>query len=397
MSLQLAFRSLVESWPRTVLSALGIMVASIAILLLVSIGLGVEKDIRGQVDELGANVLVAVPGRVDLQSMSFNPNMGGQSWFREEDAARLETVPGVREVATLCFAGGGIRAGEKEAYPMMIATTSNWFDMHQVSLESGRLFTDAEEDKQVAVLGSVARFELFGEEDPVGRTVQINGADFRIIGVMSSQAAESSLFSMQSFQNVAYIPYAAQRRLSPDMQIDRFMIQASPEAEPKSLVTGLESRLGERLDRQQFSVLTQEDLLGLIYKVMGILGTLVVGLTSIALLVGALGILTVMVMSVNERRKEIGVMKALGATQSDVFRQFLWESIIIGLIGVTAGLGFSLVVNWGLATFTAIKPLMTPGTVALAFGIGLGVGAAAGLIPAMRAARQDPVVSLRNE
>ncbi len=397
MNLANAIRSLTESWQRSLLSALGIMVASVAILLLVSIGKGVEKDITSRVDEIGVNVLICVPGRIDLQGMGFNPNLGGQSWFKAEDADRLERVEGVEQVALLSFAGGGIDWKGKESYPLMIANTPEWFEMHKTTLESGRLFTAADGTKPVVILGAVAKDQLFGEEDPIGKEVKINGHEFEVIGTLKDAGSESSLFSMQSFQNVAYLPYEAQKNLSPDMQIDRMMVQTSFDAEPKALVKNLEDALGERLDRQQYSVLTQQDLLGLVYQVMGILSTLVIGLTSIALFVGAMGIMTVMIMSVNERRKEIGVLKAIGATQQDVFRQFLWESIFIGLAGVLMGLVISVIVNYGLATFTKIKPLMGWDTIVLAFAVGIGVGAIAGMFPAMKAARQDPVVSLRAE
>lgn len=280
---------------------------------------------------------------------------------------------------------------------MMIANTPEWFAMHKTDLKEGRVFSTQDSSSRVVILGSVAKKELFGEKAALGQNVKINGQSFQVIGVLEDPGSESSLFSMQSFQNVAYIPFAAQKKLSPDMQIDRIMAQTRADAEPKALVKSMEDTLGERLDRQQYSVLTQQDLLGLVYQVMGILSTLVVGLTSIALFVGAVGIMTVMVMSVNERRKEIGVLKAIGATRRDVFRQFLWESIIIGLTGVLMGLAISIVVNWGLATFTKIKPLMGWDTVLLAFAVGIGVGAIAGMIPALKAAKQDPVVSLRSE
>lgn len=397
MNLANAIRSLTESWQRSLLSALGIMVASVAILLLVSIGKGVEKDITSRVDEIGVNVLICVPGRIDLQGMGFNPNLGGQSWFKAEDADRLERVEGVEQVALLSFAGGGIAWNKKESYPLMIANTPEWFSMHKTEIKDGRLFTAADSDNQVVILGAVAKDQLFGEEKAIGKKVQINGHEFEVIGTLEDPGSESSLFSMQSFQNVAYLPYQAQKKLSPDMQIDRMMVQTGFDAEPKALVKNLEDALGERLDRQQYSVLTQQDLLGLVYQVMGILSTLVIGLTSIALFVGAMGIMTVMIMSVNERRKEIGVLKAIGATQQDVFRQFLWESIFIGLTGVLMGLVISVIVNWGLATFTKIKPLMGWDTIVLAFAVGIGVGAIAGMFPAMKAARQDPVVSLRAE
>ena len=395
MSLEAALRSLRESPQRTLLSALGIMVASTAILLLISIGQGVQKDVSKQVEGLGVNVLIGMPGRVNMQMSGFNPNMGGQSWYREEDAARLSKIPGVRTVAVLSFAGGAVKAGEKEEYPFIIACTPNWFGIHNAELAEGRFFTDA--DTEVAIIGSVARKTLFGEGEALGQTIQINGQDLKVVGILQSEDQEQSLFSVGSFQNVAYLPYKTHKAAADSVQIDRLMIQSDPSVDPASLVEASEQALGERLDRSQFSVLTQQDLLRLIFNLMGIVNTLVVGLTAISLFVGGIGILALMMMSVNERRKEIGIRMALGARRKDIFMQVLWEASLTGLAGVVAALVFSVIVNYVLTLTTVLRPDLTLGTVALAGLVGIGVGALAGVIPASRAAGLDPVVNLRNE
>lgn len=391
-----AWRSLVESWQRSILSALGVMVASIAILLLVSIGLGVRADLSRQVADLGVNVVVCVPGHVELSS--FNPNLGGQSYFKDQDADRLRQVQGVKTVSMLSFAGGGARRGDKDAYPLIMAASPEWFEMRPIDLEAGRVFSASDAGKMVVVLGGVAKKQLFPEEvDPIGESIEINNNSYQIIGIARETEEGKSLFSMQSLENIAYIPLSTFQSLNKDAQIDRLMVQSDPSTEPKELVERLDAALGERLDRQQYSVLTQEDLLQLIFSVMGILQTLVVGLTSIALFVGGIGIMAIMMLSVNERRKEIGVRRAVGAPPGAIFRQVIAESILISLGGVLAGLVISLVVSWALATFTPIKPLMTFGVLALAFGVAVGTGALSGLIPALRAARQDPAVALRSE
>lgn len=396
MPFRAAIEALRNEWKAALLSMVGVAIASVAILLLVSIGLGVQKDITKQVDDLGANVLVVVPGKVD-PSMGFNPNLGGQSYLEEQDAERLRKVPGVRRVALLTFAGGGVRSGENEAFPLIIAATPDWFEMHNSELAEGRFLTPEDAAQNRVVLGSVAKDRLFPDApSALGKSVEINKRTYTIVGVLANQESSESVFSAQSFQNVAYLTYDHLKAISPDVQIDRFMVQGDPAADPKNLVPALERSLDERLDDQQFSVLTQQDLLKLIYQVMGILGTLVVGLTSIALFVGGVGIMTVMLMAINERRVEIGIRRAVGAQSQDIFRQFLAEAILIGLIGSLTGLVFSSLICWGIATFTPIKPLMTFGTVALAFGVGIGVGAIFGAIPALKAGRQDPLVSLRN-
>lgn len=386
-------RSLREQWQRATLSALGIMVGSVAVLLLVAIATGVQADITRQVQDIGVNVLVVIPGRIE--DGTFNPNLGGGSYLKEEDAARLAKVDGVVRTTPWTFVGGGIRNGKKTAASILVATTPAWFAMRDEQLEAGRTFRPEEAKADVCVIGSVARKSLFGDGDAIGKPVTINGHAFRVVGVTRDQKSEQSLFSMGGFQNLVYIPYHRQKQLQPDMQTDRVMVQIRPEAEPKALIQRLDAVLAQRLDRQQFQVLTQEDLLGLVYKLMGILTWLLTGLTSIALFVGGVGIMAVMLMSVNERAYEIGIRKTVGAHRRDIFVQFLLEAILLALLGSAAGLALSAATCAVLSALTPIKPILSLPIVALGIGTSVGVGAFFGVIPALNAARKDPVVCLR--
>lgn len=393
LNLNAAIRSLREQWQRAALSALGIMVGSVAVILLVAIATGVQADITRQVQEIGVNVLVVIPGRIE--EGTFNPNLGGGSYLKEEDATRLAKVEGVVRTTPWTFVGGGIRNGNKTAASILVATTPAWFAMRDEKLEAGRTFRADEAKADVCVIGSVARKSLFGDVDPIGKTVTINGHSFRVVGVTEDQKSEQSLFSMGGFQNLVYIPYHRQKQLQPDMQTDRVMVQIRPEAEPRALIKRLDEVLDQRLDRQQFQVLTQEDLLGLVYKLMGILTWLLTGLTSIALFVGGVGIMAVMLMSVNERAYEIGIRKTVGAHRRDIFVQFLLEAILLALLGSAVGLALSATACALLSAMTPIKPILSLSIVALGVGTSVGVGAIFGVIPALNAARKDPVVCLR--
>lgn len=386
-----------EQWQRATLTALGVMVAVVAITLLIGIGRGVRSDMTQQVRDLGVNLLIVFPARMDPSAMSFNPNMGGMSYLRPEDASQIEQLDGVVRASVLSFTGGGVRYGDKESYPLNMAADPDWFQIRPVKVRAGRLFGPEDEGKSVTVLGSIAAEELFGAESPLGKTVTISGKPFEVIGVTEDEADEKSLFSDFSFQNVAYVPWTGFKAQNPQAQIDRIMVQTEPSAEPKRLITQIESALGQRLDEQQYSVFTQEQLLGLIYRMMSILEILVTGLTSIALFVGGVGIMAIMLMAVNERSKEIGIRKTVGAHRQDIFMQFLFEAIAISLAGGAAGLAISAAVSWVLTNFTAVKPEITLGLVVFSVGISTAVGAIFGLIPAMHAARKHPVDALRSE
>lgn len=390
-----ALISLREQGSRSVLSATGIFVGSLAILLLVSIATGVQRDVTGQVRELGVNVLVVIPGRIEGQM--FNPNLGGQSYLKPKHVQPVLQVPGVRSATPMSFVGGGIRAQNKEAFPLIVAAGPEWFSIRPVQMQEGRPFRADEAGQDVAVIGSIAKRDLFGDASAVGKPVKINGKTYRVVGVTQDKESEQSLFSMGSFENIVVLPFQAAARATPDLQTHRLMIQTAPDAEPKALVKSIDAALATQLDRQQYSVLTQEDLLGLVYKLMSILTWLLTGLTSIALFVGGVGIMTVMLMSVGERAREIGIRKTVGARRSDVFFQFLVEAVVLALVGGLAGLAASVAVGEALTRWTPIHPVLTPAIVALGLGVSLLVGTTFGVLPAMRAARMDPVTALRHE
>jgi putative ABC transport system permease protein len=248
------------------------------------------------------------------------------------------------------------------------------------------------------VLGGVAKRNLFGDEPAIGKIVTLNKEEYRVVGVTQDQQQEQSLLSMGSFENVIYIPFDyVKEQLGGNLPIDRIMVQTVPELEPKEVIASVSQVLSSALDENQFSVLTQEDLLGLIYRVLGILTWLLTGLTSIALFVGGVGIMTIMLMSVSERSKEIGIRKTVGAKRRDIFSQFLVEAIVLAVIGCTSG----VIISWGvcltLVTFTPVKPDLGLDIVAVSFAVAIGVGSIFGLLPAIRAATFDPVVALRNE
>lgn len=388
-----ALQTLRENWKRTLLTASGVMAATIAVVLLASIAIGVRKDFTEQVQDLGVNTLITIPGKF---GDSFNFNLGGASYLKEEDAKRLLKVPGVMRTSCWTFVGGGATYGEKQAASFLVATTSNWFVMKRFDLLEGRLFDASEETEKVCVIGSLAKENLFGKQKAVGKEIKINGQMFKVIGVTYDQKQEDSLMAIGSFQNLIYIPYSWLHNKEPSSQTDRILIQIDPKIEPIKLLKTLKKVLGERLDENEFDILTQQDLLKVVYKFTNILQWLLIGLTAIALFVGGIGIMNVMLLSVGERTTEIGVRKALGAPNGSIFRQFLIESIGISLFGSIIGLSFSWFVCSLLSRFSPINPIITSLTVAGTLGASILTGVFFGIVPSMKAAKKDPVRAIQN-
>ncbi len=373
------------------------MVGSTAIILLVSIATGVQNDVSKQVNDLGVNLLIILPGRVEDGAM-MNASMIGISYLGDREVANIKTIPGVRRAVPISFVGGGIRYQQNTSpSTLVMATRPDWFKMRNMKLAQGKLFGDQDQNRPICVVGGVANKKLFPNNDGLGKQIEYNGNKYEVVAVTADAQAEGSLFSMGSFENVVYVPLDYIKTKVPKLQVDRIMVQTEPDREPSSLVKAVDKVLAETLDRETYSVLTQQDLLKLVFKLMGILTWLLTGLTSIALFVGGVGIMTVMLMSVNERAKEIGIRKTVGATRKDVFVQFLIESVVLSTLGGSVGLLLSYGVCLALYYGTPVKPMITVPIVLLSFVVCLGVGAIFGLIPAVRAAKKDPVEAMRHE
>jgi putative ABC transport system permease protein len=370
-----------------------------AIVLLISIAEGVQKDVEGQVNSLGVNLLIVIPFRIpdESEGLTFNPNVAGISYLREEFVPGIQRAEGVKNAVPWIFPGGTVQAGKKQSgTSLIIATKADWFRMRPAKLSEGTFFTDAQSSSRVCVLGGVAKAAMFGENRAVGKEVRINAEMYKVVGVTAKEK-QDTLMSFTGLENVVYVPYEYTKKRLKNPPLSRIIIQTESTVEPRSLVASIEALLGKHLNRENYSVITQRDLLKLLYALMGILTSLLFGLTSIALFVGGVGIMTVMLMSVGERAREIGIRKTVGARRSDIFMQFLAEAVVLALAGATAGVVLSYGVCLGLLQFTKIKPAMSLETVALSFAVSLLVGAVFGLIPAMKAARQDPVSSLRHD
>jgi putative ABC transport system permease protein len=397
-SFQAALGSLWLTPRRTLLSGLGMAVGVAAIVMLVSLGKGVERDVRQQVESLGVNLVIVLPGRISPEN-PFNPmSFIGLSTLRESDLAVVRQIEGVQRVAPIMFVAGGASRGTRWAdAALIIGTTPEWFQMRPHRLAAGRLFTEQELDAYVCILGPEPARQLFGDEPPLGQTVHLNGVPFRVIGV-TAEESQRSLFGGGGFEFALYAPIRSLQQAMGSRQIHRVIAQTAPDREPRQLV----ERIREAVRRnhngsEDFSVLTQEDLLTRLFSLLRIISVALTGITSIALVVGGIGVMNVMLMSVTERVREIGIRKTVGARQRDIFWQFLFEATLIALVGGAIGVGIAWLACYLIDRYTVLHPLVELDTLLLALSVCGLVGLIFGTIPAYRAATRDPVEALRHE
>jgi putative ABC transport system permease protein len=329
---------------RTLLSGLGMAVGVAAIVVLVSLGKGVQRDVVAQVESLGVNLVIVLPGRLSPEN-PFNPmSFIGLSTLRESDITAVAQVPGVRRVAPITFVAGGAQRADRWAdAALILGTTPEWFEMRPHTLKYGRFFTHAEADQFVCVLGPKPAAQLFGEANPVGKQVRLNGKPFTVIGVTAEDSSRSLLGS-GGFEFAIYAPIRALQKAMGSEQIHRVIAQTAPDQDPAQLQAQIRAAvLRSHGGSEDFSVLTQEELLSRLFTLLQIVSVALTGITSIALVVGGIGVMNVMLMSVTERVREIGIRKAVGAQQRDIFWQFLIEATLIALVGGLMG----VLIGWG--------------------------------------------------
>ncbi|NUW44797.1 ABC transporter permease [Nonomuraea rhodomycinica] len=375
---------------RSALTMLGVIIGVLAVVVLVSVGTGAKDAVEKQISGLGTNIILVVPGQLTVGAAPT------QSRLSLADVAYVRRVVGDPAKVTVSLQSGEtVRVGRTEAFVTIIGTDQNLTNVFQRPLAKGRHLseTDVDTRRRVAVLGSEVAARMFGDVDPVGRQVSIAGARFRVVGVY---ATVGQTFGLSRDQEVHVPVTTAQRMLGVD-RVNGLAVGASGPEEVEALQGRVVAALTERYPGEKFSAVTQTQLLGTIGSVLGMLTGVLAAIAGISLLVGGVGVSNIMLVSVRERTKEIGLRKALGARQRDVLAQFLIEAVLLttigGAIGIVLGVGGAVAIR----SFTEVPATITWWSIALAFGVSAVVGVFFGVAPARRAGRLDPVVALRAE
>ena len=375
---------------RSLLTMLGVIIGVAAVVILVAIGSGAKAEVEKQVEGLGSNLILVVPGSLEIG--------GAPSASRLEltDVELLGRAVGdANAVATTVQSGELVRVGDKEVFTTINGTNETVVNVFDRPIARGRYISAADVDtrRRVAVLGSSSARKLFGDVDPIGQQITIAGVRFRIVGTFIDVG---STFGVDRNAEI-HVPVTSAQRLFGVERIDALAVKAPTIDSIPAIQKRILDALAEKYPGDKFSAVTQTQILGTIGQILGLLTLVLAAIAAISLLVGGVGVSNIMLVSVRERTREIGLRKALGARQRDILVQFLIEAVLLtsigGLIGIALGVSASLAAS-------ALSPL--PAQISwwsplLAFGVSAGVGIFFGVAPARRAGRLDPVVALRTE
>jgi putative ABC transport system permease protein len=386
-----AFKSLLSNKTRTILTMLGIIIGVFAVITLIGVGEGIQNYVTKQFASLGSNLIFVSPGRVNLRGdpgANFSTNKLDEKHVRLIENYCSDVVESVTPYIEI---GKTLTFKNKDYYSVLIAFDEDGFGTYNVVLDSGKFFTKADlsSNSRVVVLGYNVKNELFPNQDPIGKDLKIGDKTFLIVGVAAEKGG--------SIDNRAYIPVTTAKYIFNVKNYSSIVMKAKVAENIDSAMKRVEIAILRDLNKDEFTVLSQKDLLS---SFSSILSTITLGIGAIAaisLLVGGIGIMNIMLVTVTERTREIGLRKAVGATPNNIAIQFLIEattlSIIGGIIGISLGaLTAFLIQKYG--NFNASLPLWS---ILLAFGFSATVGVLFGTYPALKAAQKDPIEALRYE
>ena len=393
---------------RSVLTILGIVIGIAAIIIVMALGQGAQNLILGQLQAIGSKVIAVVPGRQPTGPADIIATFTDS--LKEKDLESLENksnVPHAVNIMPVVF-GSQTAAFESETYsPTILGVTEIFANLYNIYTADGRIFTEDEVKSyaDVVVIGDEIKKELFGASDAVGEKIKIKGRNFRVIGVLNKAGQVSFI----NFDKVAFVPYTtAQQYIFGIKYFHRLAIEADTEENVPSTVAAIQTTLRNNHNitdskKDDFFIETQASAMATVSTITGALTMFLAAVAAISLIVGGIGIMNIMLVSVTERTHEIGLRKALGATEADILKQFLLEAVLLtaigGIVGIVLGgllsLGISLLlshilgVDWKF-TFPINGALLGLGVSAL-------IGLTFGLYPAKQAAKKSPIEALRYE
>lgn len=398
--IRVSLDSLLRNKTRTLLTTLGIIIGVASVILLVSIGNGLKNYVGGRFEALGANIIIALPVNITDESgrpqpMGSGPPVGGRTFSEREVRDIKRLTPAIKTAIPVAVKRLKARSPAKQRIIDITASTAKYQEVRDITLSRGSFYSDSdvEKSRKVVVLGPTAAKSYFPDGNEIGRKLTISSVSFTVIGVTNARGAGGAFGT--DLDDQLYFPISTLQKLVDEEGIDTISIQAVNSRSIDPAIREIKAYLGRSRKPDSFSVIDQRQLLGTVQSILGVLTAGLSGIAAISLVVGGIGVMNMMLVSVTERTREIGLRKALGATPAIILTQFLIESVLIttfgGVIGIIIGGAGSMAIN---RFFPAQISLLS---VLIAFGVSTAVGILFGILPARRAAKLSPITALRYE
>jgi len=405
-NIKMALSSVKSNKWRSFLTMLGIIIGITSVVTVVSIGEGIKHQVNGQISQLGSDLITVRPGELVQRDSSGSINgvnflQGSNSFgsLTQNDMNVVAKTKDVQQAVPLALVNGVVKVeGLKGSSPLVLATTSDLPKLLSQSIAGGSFFeSDTSAEPYVAVIGANVAQKLFHQRMPLGSSFEFLGQQFFVQGVFNKFDTPPLSLSTD-FNDTIFIPYTTAQMLTQNnTQLYEVLAKPTDPAQLGTVVKNISDSLtNEHQGQQKFTVLRQDEGLAVTNNVLDLLTRLIAGIAAISLLVGGISIMDVMLVSVAERMHEIGIRKALGATNRQILTQFLTEASVLSVLGGLIGVVVSLAIAFLIGSFSPLTPVVTWQIVLLATGVSLVVGIIFGTAPALKAARKDPIDALRN-
>jgi putative ABC transport system permease protein len=385
---------------------LGIIIGVAAVIIMIAISSGTEATIKDQITSLGSNLIFVQSG---FKRAGPGASEGSSSGLVFDDATAIaDNITGVKAVVVEQNSNQTIKSGSITFDSTeILGTTPGFPSVRDVDIGTGRYFTQDEVDKKqkVVVLGYKLAIELFADTPPIGQTVTIGSVKMTVVGVL----AEKGVVGEVDYDARAYIPITVVFQKFTESMFSRFMgnnvrmiyVEIDPKANMDSVITQIKlllaKRKGTTVDALTFTITTQQDIIQTQESTTSAFRNLLAWVAGVSLVVGGIGIMNIMLVSVTERTREIGIRQSVGATPQDIRLQFLTEALLLSVFGGLIGIVVGITGSWVFGTLSAMRTVVTTGSILLAFGSAAVIGAFFGYYPANKAAQLDPIEALRYE
>ncbi|HEY9699865.1 MAG TPA: ABC transporter permease [Trichocoleus sp.] len=399
-SVNMAVKTLTANKLRSALTMLGIIIGNASVIAMVGVGQGAQRYASEQFESLGPNVLFIIPGSDQARRNTLDLPRS----LTLEDAEAIETqVPTISAVAPQLQSQQPITAGNKRASSTILGTTPAFMTVRDYKVDRGRFFSeiDVQRSNRVVALGSDVAKKLFADQNPVGQTIRIKNISFEVIGVMVAKGA----FLGSNQDDTVFLPITtmSSRLTGNTSPYGTQVTFISVNAKSEDTINAAQFQIANLLrlrhkvtTEDDFTIRNQKDALQVVGNVTSALTLMLAAIAGISLFVGGIGIMNIMLVSVRERTQEIGLRKAIGASQQDILTQFMIEAIILAAIGGAIGTAIGV---GGITLISAVTPLkagVSPVAIVMAVGVSGGIGLFFGVFPARQAAKLDPIVALRS-